>query len=1087
MNNKKVRPSSKTGLTRANPVGDVPPLVVTKIRVPNRRRDLLPRRRLVDFIHAHLDSRLILISAPAGYGKTTLLTDFAHDAELPVCWYTLDAFDRDLRVFLEHLIAAITQRFPTFGERSRTFLQNVTDPSRNLYPLVATLVQEIYDAIPEYFVLVLDDHHTVEDQEQINEFIDLLVTYVDENCHLILASRTLPALPNLSLLLARRQATGLSIDELRFTPQEIRALAQQNYGLTLSMEQAGILAQQTGGWITGLLLTAVPLWEQAQLEIPRQGRISVSLYDYLSKQVLDQQPVPLRDFLLDSSILDELSVELCTEVLKVDKAADLMDQLRTRNLFVIEFEGDGGRLRYHDLFREFLQTSLRRRDDARFRELMRRAAQAYAARGEWERAVSRYLMLQEQEPMADIVERTAALMYERGRRETLASWIDALSETILIARPSLLVHRGKIHADQGEHGAAMALYQRAELAFTAAGDRAGVAYVLVIKGYLLRFQGRYAEAVAHCQQALTVLTGLAVGEKLTMALAHKNIGLCQLRLGRLAEGRKALQQAAHLYEVLANSFDMGMVHHDLGLSYELAGDLAGAVDHYQAALRCWQELGNPGPWASTLNSLGVVHYLRGEYDQALRLLTEALSKVQQAADLRVEAHIWASLGDLQRDLGALEQARQAYTEGLQVAIRANSGFILTYTLNALGAIACLKGDLVQAKSWLQRAMEQAEAHASNYEIALCHASLGVLYREEGSLAAAQSHLDQAIQIFQDCGFPQESGRAYLQSAQLAFLAGDREAAMADLTQALALVLQLGFDQFLVVEGVHLQPLLRYGAEQGIGGEVLLRLLRRIEAHQARMAERREPLVQAEPEPALTIYALGQPRVELAGEAVQWATTQSRDLFFCLLLHRQGLRREHIAEKFWPDHAPAKLDGIFRSTFYRLRRALFRDSVLFADGLYHFNREVDYWFDVEEFEGLLDRAGQAQTLDRLQEIALLGDALALYRGDYLEGVYHDWCVLERERLRGRYLAALETLARLYADRKDLHRAIELYQRLLVQDPYREPAHQALMRCYFRLGDRAAAIRQYQACANVLREELGLDPTPETEALYLQIID
>jgi LuxR family maltose regulon positive regulatory protein len=119
--------------------------------------------------------------------------------------------------------------------------------------------------------------------------------------------------------------------------------------------------------------------------------------------------------------------------------------------------------------------------------------------------------------------------------------------------------------------------------------------------------------------------------------------------------------------------------------------------------------------------------------------------------------------------------------------------------------------------------------------------------------------------------------------------------------------------------------------------------------------------------------------------------------------------------------------------------------------------------------------------------LLEDALALYRGDYLEGVYHDWCVLERERLRGRYLAALETLARLYADRKDLQRAIELYQRLLAQDPYREAAHQALMRCYYRLGDRAAAIRQYQACANVLREELGLDPTPETEALYLQIID
>ena len=124
---------------------------MTKIRVPRRRHDLLPRRRLVNFIHAHLERKLILISAPAGYGKTSLLTDFSHDTDLPVCWYTLDEFDRDLHVFLEHLIAAIAHRFPAFGKRSLNFLRATADPGANLYPLVATLVQEIYDTIPEYF------------------------------------------------------------------------------------------------------------------------------------------------------------------------------------------------------------------------------------------------------------------------------------------------------------------------------------------------------------------------------------------------------------------------------------------------------------------------------------------------------------------------------------------------------------------------------------------------------------------------------------------------------------------------------------------------------------------------------------------------------------------------------------------------------------------------------------------------------------------------------------------------------------------------------------------------------------------------
>mgnify|MGYP001065929589 CR=1 FL=1 len=1071
-------------LSEANLIGDTLPLIMTKIRVPRRRHDLLPRRRLSNLIHANLDRKLILISAPAGYGKTSLLTDFAHDTDLPVCWYTLDSFDRDLHIFLEYLIAAIALRFPAFGKRSRAILREVTDPSRNLYPIVATLVQEIYDAIPEYFVLILDDHHTVEDQEPINEFLDLLVTYVDENCHLIIASRTLPALPNLALLVARRQATGLSIDELRFTPQEIQALAQQNYGLELTQEQASRLAEQTGGWITGLLLTAAPRWERAQREVPIHGRINVRLYDYLLQQVLDQQSPLLRDFLLASSVLDELSPELCSAVLEVDRPIDLMEQLRTRNLFIIEFEGHDNRLRYHDMFREFLQASLGRQDEARFRQLTRRAAATYADRGEWERAVSRYLALQDYDRVAAIIKQTATSMHETGRWDTLAHWIDALPGEIRSATPRFLLQRGKIHTERGEHASALACYDQAERAFAAAGDDAGAASALALKAYVLRFQGRYAEAVAHCQEALIRIGGATAQEQATMALAHKNVGLCRLRMGGLAEGQEALQQALRLYEKLDDPYDMSSVHHDLGLACELAGDLKGAVDHYQAALQGWQRLGNLSPWANTLNGLGVVYYLQGRYNEALHTLTQALAKVRQAGDWRVEALVWASLGDLHRDLGAYEQARQAYTEGMEAATRAGGGFMATYAADALGNTYRLQGDLAQARRRLLEAMKIAEEHSSAYETGMCHASLGILAGEEGDLAAARRHLNQAVELFKSGGFRRDLARACLHRAQAAFLAGDRQDALSDLEWTLTLADQLGFDQFLVVDGQRLRPLLRYAAEQGVGRGALPRLLERIDVHQSRLSERPEPVVQAEPQSILKIYALGQAAVELNGEPVQWAATQSRDLFFCLLQHHQGLRREELAAIFWPDHAPHKLDGIFRSTLYRLRRALFRESVIFEDGLYHFNRESDYWFDIEAFEALLDQADQEKSPENT--IALLEGALGLYRGDYLEGIYADWSALERQRLQGRHLAVLETLAELYGSGGDLQRAIELYQRLLTEDPYQETAYQRLMRFYHRLGDRAAAIRQYQTCAEVLREDLGLSPMPETEALYLQII-
>jgi len=350
------------------------------------------------------------------------------------------------------------------------------------------------------------------------------------------------------------------------------------------------------------------------------------------------------------------------------------------------------------------------------------------------------------------------------------------------------------------------------------------------------------------------------------------------------------------------------------------------------------------------------------------------------------------------------------------------------------------------------------------------------------LTAAHQHLNRAAELFEAGGFKRELARATLHQAQVAFLAGEREKALTDLELALTLATQLGFDQFLVVEGQRLQPLLRCAADQKVGGKAVPLLLKRISAHRSLVAKRAKPVIEAEPQLDLRIYALGQAQVELGSKNIQWVTAQSRDIFFCLLQHSQGLRKEELGGIFWPEHSPQKLDAILRSNLYRLRRTIFRESIVFEDGLYRFNWKSNHWFDVKVFEKLLDQAGQMPDVAKKKKCALLEEALSLYKGDYVSGVYADWCVAERDRLRGRYLTALEELARLKADQGELQRAIELYQSLLAQDQYYEAAHRELMRCYYRLGDRASAIRQYQTCARILREEMGLNPMPETEKLH-----
>ncbi len=206
------------------------PVTRTKYVIPRRRADLLSRQRLLDVLQGLLDEKLIILAAPAGYGKTSLLIDLAYHTELPVCWCSLDPLDRDLKRFVAYFIASISQRYPNFGSQSSIILQSLSTSSPDIDRLVTAIVNEAYDTIQEHFLIILDDFHFVNDQEEINHFIGRFIQEVDENCHLIISSRTLLSLPDLPLMVARSQVGGLGFDELAFKAEEIQELIQHLLG-----------------------------------------------------------------------------------------------------------------------------------------------------------------------------------------------------------------------------------------------------------------------------------------------------------------------------------------------------------------------------------------------------------------------------------------------------------------------------------------------------------------------------------------------------------------------------------------------------------------------------------------------------------------------------------------------------------------------------------------------------------------------------------------------------------------------------------------------------------------------------------------
>ncbi len=1077
-------------------------LLRTKLLPPRPIPDLLPRPRLWDRLQANLRQPVTLVTANAGSGKTTLVAEFVRQHSSRFVWYQLDHTDTDPTVFPAYIAQGIRQIVAGFGASTLSYLQQAADEIvRHPERVADVLLNEILEQVEQPLTLVLDDYHHLGTDSAVHQVMDRLLAYAPEVLHIIIISRELPPL-NLTRLRSQGTLTVIDRDEMLFTDDETQELFRRIFALALTPDQLREYRARTNGWITALQLVRQVAQRQAVTgraatdlsEILRQSERDI--FDYFAEEVFATETEEMQTLLLRSALLEQVEPSVCMQLWPTLDFQRGLPKLERRNVFLtVASDEKGEEYRLHPLFQEFLRRRLGAEiGRAGIAAEYEKIAEFCLARSTWVPGVRYLLHAEKYERAAAIIAERGLALIEAGALGTLTSLLEALPTSTLDSHPRVMRLRGEVARLRGDYGAAQQLLRRAATLLHAHQDSTGEAEALHSLATIARRQGDRERADTYLDRAVA----LTEADSPVRIRCGNTRGLCFLAAGDLAGAEREFRVALQLAEEHGDEHHTRLIAHNLGLPAMLRGDFGGALRWLRRMLR-EGEGAAPVPRDATAHlNMARCYFYQGRLEECEQHLQQALDCCQRFNLSALRGEILEAYGNLQREAGEAARAVEFYERAARAYTEAAIDLTQHELLEEQAILCWQSGDLATARARIDKLISARAAVGNTPGVFTASLARGRILLAQGDAATAQEELQAAWAHFREQRLHYYEAQAALALAACAFAMQQEVAQIEYLRRAVELAIRYDYEYWLQREVRRQTELFALPEAAELLPTELQELVRQAAPLPPRTARVESPLLGSPSVTDLTINLLGaveifrDPQRPFAADA--WTTRRARDIlcFIATRPHRRAAK-DTIMDTFWGASDWEATEKNFHPTISHIRKALNSNQLikqnflLYRDGDYLLNSEFHYRIDTVEFDRLLEAGEAARRAGKPDEQRqAFEEAVALYRGDFMQNVYEEWTEELRAYYREQYFRLLETLAVLAQKAEDGLRCIQWARKILKDDPYREDIHCLVMCAQAALGKKEAVREQYQMLQRLLKAELGVAPSAETQKTYRELL-